>query len=1060
VIERLRSELIRDSRASAFENFINLDNERRSFLSLSDYSKLTGTTFVEREKFLKAKKFHATKIKRNLLLLSKVKALIKRKEVEGLRESPIKRKALPFAEVVPPAKRMLKSYLKRESGNVGRTFKKKNSTKSLFSPNEVHWFYRVVWSKSSRKNVKLVVRVPSKKENMSDMRVSSVSKEKMRRNRNRGIAETTLWDYIAPKLPATIMDKTRPGAPKIPTRLVLAKRLPRKKDKLVASANPEKVNNIETVVSPVHCDFSFEEKPATWLVTLKTVFINHKQRIAYLRKERLINKLLVDYKRLIVEFNSKDLLPSIRETINHGTNEKTECVSVRDKSVVLLQKGKIRSNHQSVNHEPSIKFLKRLTMRHSSFENQSSGTTTNLPVWGHGTLQTTAVNKATVFGRMDSDLFVHGLFEQDHCLFCQGHSKPYKWGGFKRKRLGNTKDFFPQFVWKSSFGRISINIFIELLDQICVFPGRVLYDFILHFFISRHGISHITLSKLFSSLFRREIEIKRIVRHNSTSFTPFLHSSIQWVFVFPKYITKLCSYTSEESDIILKTLIAGWLGMVLVFMILCCVISKFIPAIFSNSVASLLRLVFMRVKKEVPVKNPVWEGPFVKELLEPCKDNNLVLRSMCKLIKIRKLLNVISNRETNTHLNLDTVLGNTGVGFYASFTWWSYLISSLSCVQGIAKAMYEYKTLNSTGSVQTIQLLLVLCKFIVYCIFFVTNTVMVSKFLNSNILELVFFVAGLTIMFHLSSKLLTYVFSYDCSWIKSLSDVPKLQYGDTGKLIKYRKMEQPIVRSKETAVIFSSKNEQIMVGRKSVRLISIMSGFKSCAEIVLVGCAFLWLIDSVSNPYKFYLKKEGLRLFFGSGGKKFLYLNLASVVVTMLGFSENFSVILSPLVFLLYLCFEHREDILLYFGKDIQNLFYGSQELSTIVYHFPGMSRYINLELFSLIGLLLMEYVLAFLQLSSSRILGKFYTATFRFLNIYLIYMAILALKTFVENLPKFMYSSVITWFFLAFVTRTTIGCSALVKTSSITKDGDNNFFSVAKKFFTYSIKRNQGCGS
>jgi hypothetical protein len=411
------------------------------------------------------------------------------------------------------------------------------------------------------------------------------------------------------------------------------------------------------------------------------------------------------------------------------------------------------------------------------------------------------------------------------------------------------------------------------------------------------------------------------------------------------------------------------------------------------------------------------------------------------------LLNVISDRETNTHLNLDTVLGNTGVGFYASFTWWSYLISSLSCVQGIAKAMYEYKTLNSTGSVQTIQLLLVLCKFIVYCIFFVTNTVMVSKFLNSNILELVFFVASLTIMFHLSSKLLTYVFSYDCSWIKSLSDVPKLQYGDTGKLIKYRKMEQPIVRSKETAVIFSSKNEQIMVGRKSVRLISIMSGFKSCAEIVLVGCAFLWLIDSVSNPYKFYLKKEGLRLFFGSGGKKFLYLNLASVVVTMLGFSENFSVILSPLVFLLYLCFEHREDILLYFGKDIQNFFYGSQELSTIVYHFPGMSRYINLELFSLISLLLMEYVLAFLQLSSSRILGKFYTATFRFLNIYLIYMAIFALKTFVENLPKFMYSSVITWFFLAFVTRTTIGCSALVKTSSITKDGDNNFFSVAKNF-------------
>jgi hypothetical protein len=238
------------------------------------------------------------------------------------------------------------------------------------------------------------------------------------------------------------------------------------------------------------------------------------------------------------------------------------------------------------------------------------------------------------------------------------------------------------------------------------------------FFISRHGISHITLSKLFSSLLRREIEIKRIVRHNSTSFTPFLHSSIQWVFVFPKYITKLCSYTSEESDIILKTLVAGWLGIVLVFMILCCIISKFIPVIFFNSVTSLLKLMFMGVKKEMPVKNPVWEGPFVKELLEPCKDNNLVLRSMCKLIKIRKLLDVISDQKTNTHLNLDAVLGNTGVGFYASFTWWSYLISSLSCVQGIAKAMYEYKTLNSTGSVQTIQLLLVLCKFIMYCIFF------------------------------------------------------------------------------------------------------------------------------------------------------------------------------------------------------------------------------------------------------------------------------------------------------------------------------------------------------
>jgi hypothetical protein len=1060
--------MISNSRACDIESLIHARNEELTFVKLSEYTKFTSETPILKKMFFNRIKENARRIKKNIIFLAKLKKVSRERESGKSVEVPLKRKTSSFPTYVVPSKRILKTYRARKE-----RVRKSDFEKDFIEGFKAEQSHVVNKEKRYRvfigRNIKKIVAVKAlpqskstfKKNRNKNFELNLTKKTPSPMRRKRLPMKLNLWNFVMPHLTSVeIGQRENRGEfePKKPVKHVEAPNLFMAEGvvKETPSAEERKLDS-GPVVEPSKVfswTMDFEDKPATWLSLLKKSNlsgrkrkrdpINEKKNMNNLvipnstKTDRCLKAKLSQKKPIIKRSPSEQLVEFFKreQNIKFPINEREEVPETKSEvpEFVLwdLEESSLRNNLGLDDVEISEHSMAMRTVK-------------------------TAISEETsLFGVFDSEMFVHDLFAQKFCLFCGSHAETYVWSSSKRKRLGNFKNHFPKFFWQSRFGRISINFIAEVLDWYVAFPFKVFADFFCHFIKPRGNLEFAFVTKLYRYFFGKELLIYISSAHSETSFTPLFSSVKQWLLIVPKNMLKLCARNSEESNTFLKKVVVGWMTIFTLVFVTTAIVCRIVRFALAKTFSPIFNMFSVRNAQSLNFEKSEWSVEFLKKLLGPCTHKNWLSRNLCKIDKVFKLFDAISNDGRQSEIDIDSVFGDKEVGFYPTFTWWSYLVSSMVCVQGIAKVYVDYGHAVHSSNTSFVSVIMILARFLLHVSFLIANTIVVSRFLSKGVLEMASAVVLITVVCFLCSKALTHVFSFDCGWTTSCvkTGIDANAFKNEGTRAK--KGDKIVLKPEDSRIVFSSKGASHNSARKYNLLYTIINYGKNISEILLVGCAFLWLMSSISNPYKFYLRKGGLRLFFGSSGGKFLRLNVASIIVVMLGFSENFSVVLSPVLFLAYLCYEYRVDIMQYFHGDLQNLFRNVTSLSTIVLHYPGVGKFFNLELLSLLVLLLAEYVLAFFQLSASRIMSKFHVATFRFLNIYLVYMVILSIKTFLGNYIEILSTSGLVWLILAIFTRTSAGTSLLVKTNAAVDQNDANHVEAVRGWslqFTSGVK-------
>jgi hypothetical protein len=1028
-----------DSRACVFKRFIEQKNYELSHLPLELYLELKGNVcnLSENDKFpimgsktlFLVKRNNKRKILKNLRFLAKVERVSKNRDVEGVGELAMKRKASQTQFPLLPQKRILKTYIKSKDTKVSRRTV----------------IFRIILSKTGKKVVLFRKMLNNQFTNtmrgkLEDVAKISPANKKFRRQR----MKVTLWDHVRASLDAK--SKLERDTQK-ESKCSVTVGITNKCKEYIEDKEPlgeDDCSSLDNSENQSPHSSGFEENPAEWLSSLKKSFVLQKKQWNSFKKYKRGKKGNADSQvSSQTRVSSKTCITPIAGSALNLVPLESNIPKARQTCVADL---KPVSNliEKKGNSQVSVSVCESTPKEDHDFILGE-----NSEIFNTGqTLCTSAQNNLFHGEDQLSPIFPQDLFKQDHCLFCSGKDNKYKWSNSKRIKNGNVKDYFPTAFWQTGFGCIFINVSAEFLDTMFLFPFFLFRDFLYHFVLKRKVLDYEVVSKIVSRVTGKDLRLMEIEKHVQTSFKNSFSSLIEWVLVFPRHMIKLWTLNAKESAVILRSLMIGWFSIFFFLTALIAVLRFLIPT-------SLLSFIFQCVKHVVAKKReqrtvylaPVWKEEFIKNLVKPCNSKNFLFRIVCKFEKVKNLLKMLSLEEQKTSLNLDVAFDKGGLGFYGNVTWWTSLISSLVCVQGIARSISEFsvKTIDREASV--LHLVLLLLRLLIHGSFLTTNVVLTSRYLDKSVFELSFIIVIISITLFIVSKVLTHVFSFDCNWTRNPA-FDSSSLGSQGKQTMSIKSGQIIKRLDDSKVIFSSTDIGKARNSKERGMSWLVNMLKSIAEIILVACAFLWLINSISNPYKFHLERDGLRLFFGSGGSKFLYLNLASILVILFGFSENFSIILSPLLLVAYLCYKFRTDILFYFEKEISWLHTSNNDVvSTIVYNFPGVSRYFNLELLSLVCLLILEYILAFFQLSASRIMAKFHTATFRFLNIYLACIILMSAKTVLGKYVEILSSSSLVWLILALFTRTSMGSSMLVKTTAQPSDGEKNFLAVAESW-------------
>jgi hypothetical protein len=1053
-----------NSRACSFRNMILSKNESLTYVDLSDYYKLVGESLEQREAFMRKKRENRIKILSNLKLLAKVEEIGKKASLTDIVGGAIKRKAPRGLVEFPSNKRILKTFVVRKRVKNQPPSKSTGKTSPALAEKELGLIYKFSLIRNGKKVIKTIkvnsVQIRSKKNTSSNRDFTG-----RRRRRNfLTFYPITLWDFIKMRLPSNKFADLTSTEGMSQVRASESKATVGRNDQIVEKGE-ERESQVSEGLEINQDQSEVDSKPASWLAELKRNYACLRRKRNSVNRRRACKKKGVP--PLAETGSSQGGLTFKRANMLLAKEQHVQVCSIRQRSVC---KERIDYTTQTATlfiptlHASAL--LEREIRQSISIEGEREREVPAVSVSGTcvpndsfvydsqelistsysftQNLQTNVQDNPPSAQRTANGLFVHNLFRQDHCLLCADHGKPYKWSSFKKQKYGNVKDYFPEIMWRTELGNLVINLLAEMVDQVLVFPIVVLRDLFFHFLFRKNFVQHAFFTKFLSFIMRRELQVLEMESHKSTSFYPLCRSLVQWFLIVPKYVTKLCSYNTQESSVIVKTLFVGWFGLFLFFTFLFYILRKLIPSFLIKLFFDFLEFMAEKKKQEQLDIKPIWDGEFVKELLSPCEHRGFVLNSVCKLDKIQRFLNVISAKGRSQVLNLDTILGEGGMGLYHTFTWWSFFGSSLVCIQAIARLISDFKVTRIEQDDSLFSSFLMLLKLVAYTSFLVFNTLMVSRFLQKNVLELGFMLFVVATALILSSRFLSHVFSCGCGWTNSFIKVDKKDGIVNRGALRDKKENQNLSRFDGSKVIFSSK-EIPFRRHKMIKVTQLVSFAKALSELVLVGCAFTWLLSSISSPYKFYLQRKELRLFFGSGGKKFFHLNIASIIVTLLGFSENFSVIISPLFLLAYLMYEYRGDILIYFGEELSSMFKNGVQMSTITLNCPALSRFYNIEFLSLFFLLAVEYLLAFLQLSASRIMGKFHVATFRFLNIYLAYMILLCAKKVVGNYIGIISSSGIIWLILALLARTSMGSSMMIKTTKSTEQVNENFLEVAK---------------